>query len=64
MKGHFHFSVPFTELFNRENFEEWWVLFVHMSPTLVRFYILWNTCISVEFSLVDLSDTINCTSAF
>ena len=64
MKGRFHFSVPFTKFFNRENFEEWWVLFVHIFPTLVRFYMLWNTCISIEISLVDLFDTINCTSAF
>ena len=54
MKGHFHFSVSFTKFFNRENIEERFVLFIPIFPTLVRVYMLWNTCISIEISLVDL----------
>ena len=55
--------VSFTNFFNRENIEEWWVLFIHIFRTLVRFYMLWKH-VHFYWDFSSRFDKINCASAY
>lgn len=62
-EGPFSFQYAISKVFHLGMFWKTGVLPFQIFPTVLRLYMLRNTCVPTGISLVVLSDTINCTSA-